>query len=141
MLDRDEAQAAARGQIAKAREDISGSVALLYEVLAEVRPAIGPATAERLRRDLHDYIEGVARQQAVRQDRLPDPDHLFNIRCDDIGAAPSITLNEYAMDFELPDAVRNHEAAESIARDCTRVTLLGNEIHSCEKEFVSLSPS
>lgn len=141
MLCRDEARAAARAKAAAARAELPGSVVLLYEVLAAVRPAIGPATAERLRRELHHYVEGTAREQAVRQGgRLPDPEYLFNLRRGDVGAAPSMTLNEYAMGFELPDAVRSHEAVECIVLECTRLTILINEIHSCQKEFVGPSP-
>ena len=140
MLCHDEAIAAARAKAAAAREDLPGSVLLLYEVLAEIRPAMGRATTERLRRDFHTYVEGAARIQAVRMSgRLPDPAQLLDLRYGDIGAVLSMTLNEYAMGFELPDAVRYHEAMECIVLECTHLTILINEIQSCQKEFVSLS--
>lgn len=116
-----------------------GTVEVLYEVLAAMRPEMGPMSIERMRRELHDYVEGVARQQAVRQDeRLPDPWYHFDIRCADVGVIPSITHNEYAMDFELPDSIRYHEAIETIVMECTRLAILVNEILSVQKEFVSL---
>lgn len=99
---------------------------------------MGPMSIERMRRELHDYVEGVARQQAVRQDeRLPDPWYHFDIRSADVGVIPSITHNEYAMDFELPDSIRYHEAIEVIVMECTRLAILVNEILSVQKEFVS----
>lgn len=99
---------------------------------------MGPMSIERMRRELRDYIEGVARQQAVRQDEhLPDPWYHFDIRCADVGVIPSITHNEYAMDFELPDSIRYHEAIEAIVMECTRLAILINEILSVQKEFVS----
>lgn len=99
---------------------------------------MGPASIERMRRELHEYIEGVARQQAVRQDeQLPDPWYHFDIRSADVGVIPSITHNEYAMDFELPDSIRYHEAMETIVMECTRLAILINEILSVQKEFVS----
>lgn len=99
---------------------------------------MGPMSIERMRRELHDYVEGVARQQAVRQDeRLPDPWYHFDIRSADVGVIPSITHNEYAMDFELPDSIRYHEAIEAIVMECTRLAILVNEILSVQKEFVS----
>lgn len=119
--------------------DSPGTVEVLYEVLAAMRPEMGPLSIERMRRELHDYIEGVARQQAVRQDeRLPDPWYHFDIRSADVGVIPSITHNEYAMDFELPDSIRYHEAMETIVMECTRLAILINEILSVQKEFVSL---
>jgi hypothetical protein len=103
---------------------------------------MGPASIERMRRELREYVEGVAWQQVVRQDaHLPDPWYHFDIRCADIGVAPSITQNEYAMEFELPDAIRYHSAVKRIVLECTRLTILVNEIQSCEKEFVSRRPS
>lgn len=102
---------------------------------------MGPMSIERMRRELHDYVEGVARQQAVRQDeRLPDPWYHFDIRSADVGVIPSITHNEYAMDFELPDSIRYHEAIETIVMECTRLAILVNEILSVQKEFVSSQP-
>jgi hypothetical protein len=110
----------------------------LYEVLGAMRQEMGPMSIERMRRELHDYIEGVARQQAVRQDEyLPDPWYHFEIRSADVGVIPSITHNEYAMDFELPDSIRYHEAIETIVMECTRLAILINEILSVQKEFVS----
>lgn len=50
---------------------------------------------ERLRKELHDYINGVSREQFVRQkETLPTPAELFKMRCDDVGVIPSITQNE-----------------------------------------------
>lgn len=99
---------------------------------------MGPMSIERMRRELQDYVEGVARQQAVRQDEhLPDPWYHFDIRSADVGVIPSITHNEYAMDFELPDSIRYHEAIETIVMECTRLAILVNEILSVQKEFVS----
>ncbi|KAG8162307.1 hypothetical protein KVR01_008072 [Diaporthe batatas] len=116
-----------------------GTVEVLYEVLGAMRPEMGPMSIERMRRELHDYVEGVARQQAVRQDEhLPDPWYHFDIRSADVGVIPSITHNEYAMDFELPDSIRYHEAIETIVMECTKLAILINEILSVQKEFVSL---
>lgn len=43
-------------------------------MLAALRLGMGPMSVERMRREFHEYIEGVARQQAVRQgEHLPDP--------------------------------------------------------------------
>ena len=115
-----------------------GTVEMLYEILGLMRPEMGPTTTERMRRQLHEYIEGVARQQAVRQDeRLPDPQYHLALRCDDIGVRPSVTQIEYAMDFELPDHIVEHEAVECIVLDCAKLSVLVNEILSLEKEFVS----
>ncbi|POS74170.1 pentalenene synthase [Diaporthe helianthi] len=113
-----------------------GTVEVLYEVLGAMRPEMGPMSIERMRRELHEYVEGVARQQAVRQDEhLPDPWYHFDIRSADVGVIPSITHNEYAMDFELPDSIRYHEAIETIVMECTRLAILINEILSVQKEF------
>ncbi|KAG6360940.1 hypothetical protein INS49_012008 [Diaporthe citri] len=106
-----------------------GTVEVFYEVLAALRRGMGPTSLERMRIEFHEYVEGVARQQAVRQDeRLPDP-------CADVGVIPSITHNEYAMDFELPDSIRYHEAMETVVMECTRLAILVNEILSVQKEF------
>jgi hypothetical protein len=59
------------------------------------------------------------------------------MRVDDVGVIPSITQNEYAMEFTLPDWVRKHEAMEEIVLQCTKLTILLNEILSLQKEFVS----
>ncbi|KAH0420493.1 terpene cyclase [Colletotrichum camelliae] len=116
--------------------DSPGTVEVLYEVLAAMRPEMGPMSIERMRRELREYIEGVARQQAVRQgEHLPDPWYHFDIRIADVGVFPSITQNEFAMDFELPDSTRYHEAMETIAMECTRLAILINEILSLQKEF------
>lgn len=53
-----------------------------------------------------------------------------------MGVLPSITHNEYAMDFELPDSIRYHEAMDSVVMECTRLAILVNEILSVQKEFV-----
>lgn len=103
--------------------DSPGTVAVLYEVLIAMRQEMGPMSIGRMRRELHEYIEGVARQQAVRQDEhLPDPGYHFEIRIADIGVYPSITQTEFAMDFELPDSTRYHEAMKTIATECTRLS-------------------
>ncbi|KAF4807973.1 Presilphiperfolan-8-beta-ol synthase [Colletotrichum siamense] len=116
--------------------DSPGTVAVLYEVLTAMRQEMGPMSIERMRGELHEYIEGVARQQAVRQDEhLPDPWYHFEIRIADIGVYPSITQTEFAMDFELPDSTRYHEAMKTIATECTRLSILINEILSVQKEF------
>ncbi|KAK8078764.1 hypothetical protein PG994_002571 [Apiospora phragmitis] len=113
-----------------------GTVEMLHGILGTMRPGMGPATTERLRRQLHAYLEGVARQHPVRRDDgLPDPwDHL-RLRCDDIGVRPSVTQLEYAMGFELPEHVVRHEAMECIVLDCAKLCVLVNEILSLEKEF------
>ncbi|CAI0641460.1 unnamed protein product [Colletotrichum noveboracense] len=111
--------------------DSPGTVAVLYEVLIAIRQEMGPMSIERMRRELHEYIEGVARQQAVRQDEhLPDPRYHFEIRIADIGVYPSITQTEFAMDFELPNSTRYHEAMKTVATECTRLSIL-----SVQKEF------
>ncbi|KAK8062115.1 hypothetical protein PG997_014212 [Apiospora hydei] len=113
-----------------------GTVEMLYDILAAMRPEMGPATMERMRRQLHEYVEGVARQQSVRHDdRLPDPWYHLKLRCDDIGVRPSVTQIEYAMDFELPDHIVHHEAMERVVLDCAKLCVLVNEILSLEKEF------
>lgn len=51
---------------------------------------------ERLRKELHGYIDGVSREQFLRQkETLPTPAELFKMRCHDAGVIPSITQNEY----------------------------------------------
>ena len=51
---------------------------------------------ERLRKGLHDYINGVAREQFVPQkETLPTPAEPFKMRCNDAGVTPSISQNEY----------------------------------------------
>jgi hypothetical protein len=83
--------------------NLTGTVSMFYPILQDLRAGLGPIAIERLRTELHDYINGAANQQRVRQgDGLPDPwDHL-QMRSDDVGVIPSITQNEYAMEFELP---------------------------------------
>ncbi|KAI1453320.1 putative pentalenene synthase [Annulohypoxylon moriforme] len=113
-----------------------GTVEMLYPILKDFRAGLGPVTTERLRLELHDYINGVGTQQQVRQgDHLPDPWYHFKIRSDDVGVIPSITQNEYAMEFELPEYVRRHEAMEEIVQECTKLTVLLNDILSLQKEF------
>ncbi|KAK7959921.1 uncharacterized protein PG986_004775 [Apiospora aurea] len=89
-----------------------GTVEMLYDILAATRPEMGPVTIERMRRQLHEYVEGVARQQSVRHDdRLPDPWYHLKLRCDDIGAMERVVL------------------------DCAKLCVLVNEILSLKKEF------
>lgn len=119
-----------------------GTVEMLYPILRDLRAGLGPVSTERLRRELHDYVNGVSRQQGVRQaDQLPNPWYHFQIRSDDVGVIPSITQNEYAMEFELPEFVRRHEAMEFIVQECTKLTILVNEVLSLQKEFVSVLPA
>lgn len=83
----------------------------------------------------------MAGQQYVREaDHLPDPWDHFNMRSRDVGAIPSMTQNEFAMEFELPEWVRRHEAMEEIVLECTKLTILVNEVQSSQKEFVSRHP-
>ncbi|KAH9907587.1 terpene synthase [Xylariomycetidae sp. FL2044] len=113
-----------------------GTVEMLYPILRDLRAGLGPVSTQRLRAELHDYVNGVAKQQGVRQaERLPNPWYHFQIRADDVGVIPSITQNEYAMEFELPEPVRRHEAMEVIVAECTKLTILLNEILSLQKEF------
>ncbi|KFZ07596.1 hypothetical protein V501_06304 [Pseudogymnoascus sp. VKM F-4519 (FW-2642)] len=80
-----------------------GTVEMFYPILAELRAGLGPVSTERLRKELHDYVNGVANQQEVRQgEKLPNPWDHFKMRSDDVGVIPSITQNEFAMEFELP---------------------------------------
>lgn len=119
-----------------------GTVEMFYPILQELRAGLGPVSTERLRLELHDYVNGAANQQRVREmDHLPNPwDHL-QMRADDVGVIPSITQNEFAMEFELPEHVRRHEAMEVIILECTKLTILLNEILSLQKEFVSIYPN
>lgn len=112
---------------------------MFYPILQELRAGLGPVSTERLRLELHDYVNGAANQQRVREmDHLPNPwDHL-QMRADDVGVIPSITQNEFAMEFELPESIRRHEAMEVIIQECTILTILLNEILSLQKEFVSI---
>ncbi|KAI1310572.1 terpene synthase [Xylaria venustula] len=113
-----------------------GSVEMFYPILRDLRAGLGPIATERLRLELHDYVDGVGRQQRVRQGAyLPDPWYHFKIRSDDVGVIPSITQNEYAMEFELPDSIRYHEAIEVIVQECTKLTILLNDVLSLQKEF------
>ncbi|KAI0540304.1 terpene synthase [Xylaria digitata] len=113
-----------------------GSVEMLYPILRDLGAGLGPASTERLRLELHDYVNGVGRQQHVRQwDYLPNPWYHFQIRSADVGVIPSITQNEYAMEFELPDDVRSHEAVEFIVQESTKITILLNDVLSLQKEF------
>lgn len=117
-----------------------GTVEMFYPILQDLRANLGPISTERLRFELHDYVNGAATQQHVRElDHLPDPWEHLQMRCDDVGVIPSITQNEYAMGFELPESVRRHEAMETIVRECTTLTILLNEILSLQKEFVRSS--
>ncbi|KAI1809372.1 terpene synthase [Poronia punctata] len=113
-----------------------GTVEMFYPILRDLRAGLGLGSTERLRLELHDYVNGVSRQQGVRQaDRLPNPWYHLQIRSDDVGVIPSITQNEFAMEFELPGEVRHHEAMELIVQECTVVTILLNEVLSLQKEF------
>ncbi|KAI8955477.1 terpene synthase [Xylaria longipes] len=117
-------------------EGSRGTVEMLYPILRDLRAGLAPVSTERLRRELHEYVNGVARQQRVRRaDYLPNPWYHFQIRCDDVGVIPSITQNEYAMEFELPDHIRSHKAIEVIVQECTKITILLNDILSLQKEF------
>jgi hypothetical protein len=70
-------------------------------------------------------VNGVGNEQQVRQeDKLPTPWALFKMRYDDVGVIPSITQNEYAMDFELPQWIHEHEAMQVIIQECTKLTIL-----------------
>jgi hypothetical protein len=70
-------------------------------------------------------VNGVGNEQQVRQeDELPTPWALFKMRCDDVGVIPSITQNEYAMGFELPQWIHEHEAMQVIIQECTKLTIL-----------------
>ncbi|KAI1504814.1 terpene synthase [Biscogniauxia marginata] len=116
--------------------NVRDTVKMLYPILKDLRAGLSPGTTERFRIDLQDYVNGVSRQQGVRQaTRLPDPWYHLQIRADDVGVIPSITQIEYAMDFELPEYVRRHEAIETIVRECTILVILANELYSLQKEF------
>lgn len=111
---------------------------MFYPILKDLRAGLGPISTERLRKELRDYVNGVANQREVRQrERLPDPWEHFKMRSDDVGVIPSITQNEYAMEIELPQEVRRHEAMEEIVLESTKLTVLLNEVLSLQKEFVS----
>ncbi|KAI0873420.1 terpene synthase [Hypoxylon argillaceum] len=113
-----------------------GVVEMFYPILRDLRAGLGPVATERLRVALHDYVNGVSRQQRVRTaDRLPSSRYHFQIRSDDVGVIPSITQNEYAMEFELPQHIRDHEAVKFIVQECTKITILLNEVLSLQKEF------
>lgn len=115
-----------------------GTVEMLYPILRDLRAGLRPVSTMRLKQELHDYVNGVRNQQKVRQeDHLPNPWDHFQMRVDDVGVIPSITQNEYAMEFTLPDWIRRHEAMEEIVLQCTKLTILLNEILSLQKEFVS----
>ncbi|KAL7809588.1 terpene synthase [Trichoderma gracile] len=113
-----------------------GTVEMFYPILKDLRSGLGPVSTERLRQELHDYVNGAANQQGVREeDHLPDPWVHFQMRADDVGVIPSITQNEFAMEFELPEWIRRHEAMEEIVLECTKLTILLNEVLSLQKEF------
>lgn len=113
---------------------------IFYQILRDLRAGMGPINTKRFRQELHDYLDGVINQQGVRlEDGLPNPWAHFKMRSDDVGVIPSITQNEYAMEFELPEWVRRHEAMEEIVLECTKLTILLNEILSLQKEFVGLT--
>ncbi|KAL7621962.1 hypothetical protein AAE478_007463 [Parahypoxylon ruwenzoriense] len=113
-----------------------GTVEMFYPILRDFRASLSPICTERFRVELHEYVNGVGRQQQIRQeDRLPDPWYHLQIRADDVGVVPSITQNEFAMNFELPEYVRRHEAMEAIVLECTKLTVLINELVSMQKEF------
>ncbi|KAM0451570.1 hypothetical protein ACHAPV_009909 [Trichoderma viride] len=113
-----------------------GTVDMLYPILRDLRAGLSPVSATRLKQELHDYVNGVRNQQKVRQeDHLPNPWDHFQMRVDDVGVIPSITQNEYAMEFTLPDWIRRHEAMEEIVLQCTKLTILLNEVLSLQKEF------
>lgn len=117
----------------------TGTVEMLYPILEKLRSGLGSSSIGRLRFELHDYVNGAANQQQVRElAQLPDPWNHLRMRADDVGVIPSITQNEYAMEFELPQNVRSHEAMDTIIRECTVITILLNEVLSLQKEFVSL---
>ncbi|KAL8341094.1 hypothetical protein RB601_006955 [Gaeumannomyces tritici] len=114
----------------------SGTVAVLREVLTAMRAEMATSSADRLRRELRDSVESAARRHAARRhDTLPDPWHHLDVRCDDVGALPNITAGEYAMGFGLPDAVRYHEAVETVVLECTRLATLVHEVLSCQRNF------
>ncbi|KAI1080065.1 terpene synthase [Whalleya microplaca] len=116
--------------------NLRGTVEMLYPILRDLRAGLGLVSLERLRLELHDYVNGVGKQQQVRQGaRLPNPWYHFQIRSDDVGVIPSITQNEYAMEFELPESIRRHEAMEVIVQECTKLTVLLNDVLSLQKEF------
>ncbi|KAK1238120.1 hypothetical protein MKX08_002699 [Trichoderma sp. CBMAI-0020] len=113
-----------------------GTVEMLYPILRDLRAGLSPVSTMRLKQELHDYVNGVSNQQKARQeDHLPNPWDHFQMRVDDVGVIPSITQNEYAMEFTLPDWIRRHEAMEEIVLQCTKLTILLNEILSLQKEF------
>ncbi|KAI1803295.1 putative pentalenene synthase [Daldinia bambusicola] len=113
-----------------------GTISMLYPILKEFREGLSPVSNARLQPELHAYINGVAKQQQVRQESLlPDPWYHFQIRSNDVGALPCMTITEFAMGFELPEYVRRHEAMEVIVDECTKLTTLLNEVLSFQKEF------
>ncbi|KAG7006028.1 hypothetical protein G7Y79_00016g040130 [Physcia stellaris] len=115
---------------------LRGTVEMFYPILKDLRAGLGPHSTERLRKELRDYVNGVANQREVRhRERLPDPWDHFKMRSDDVGVIPCITQNEYAMEIELPPEVRRHEAMEEIVLESTKLTVLLNEVLSLQKEF------
>ncbi|KAI5922436.1 terpene synthase [Camillea tinctor] len=116
--------------------DIRSTVEMLYPILKDLHAEMMPSGIERLRVELHEYLNGVERQQGVRQgSRLPDPWYHLQIRADDVGAIPNIVQAEYAMDFALPESVWQHESIQTMVHESTVLTILVNEIYSTQKEF------
>ncbi|KAI1486181.1 terpene synthase [Biscogniauxia mediterranea] len=117
-------------------EGVRDTVSMLYPILQDLRSGMAPSGIERLRVELHEYINGVERQQGIRQgSRLPDPWYHLQIRADDVGAIPNIVQAEYAMEFALPESVWKHESIQTMAHESTILTILVNEIYSSQKEF------
>ncbi|KAI0601129.1 terpene synthase [Biscogniauxia sp. FL1348] len=117
-------------------EDVRDTVKMLYPILEDLRSGMAPSGIERLRVELHEYINGVERQQGIRQGaRLPDPWYHLQIRADDVGVIPNIVQAEYAMEFALPESVWKHESIQTMAHESTILTILVNEIYSSQKEF------
>ncbi|KAI1387589.1 terpene synthase [Hypoxylon trugodes] len=116
--------------------NLRGTVEMLYPILQELRESFSPVTAERQRLELHEYVDGVAREQNVRQgNHLPNPWYHFRIRSADVGVIPSVTQIGYAMEFEIPEHIHRHEAMQTIIQECTKLTTLVNDLLSLQKEF------
>ncbi|KAJ6046635.1 hypothetical protein N7444_007889 [Penicillium canescens] len=108
---------------------------MLYPILAEFREHMGLVSADNFRRAFHDWIDSVVEKQSCQIGKILDPWDYFRLRTVNVGIIPTAVLQEYALGYELPRWVHEHDAIKVISQECANLGGLVNDILSLQKEF------
>ncbi|KAJ5109500.1 pentalenene synthase [Penicillium angulare] len=111
------------------------SVKMAYPILAEMREHMGLVSADNLRRTFLDWIDSVVEKQSCQIGQILDPWDYFRLRTMNVGVIQTSVLQEYALGYELPRWVHEHDAVKAVSQECANLGGLVNDILSLQKEF------